>query len=130
MGQFTRRAHRLFDIYLIILLSLAPILFGFSETPSTIIWILCAAHFVLTVLIRVIPFPVHGMIELCVALISPFVPGTFGFWHDQNAAHFFIGLGFGLFVLWLVTDYRMETRVWNKEAHLDLGVDVTSQHVH
>ena len=137
MGQFTRRAHCLFDVYLICLLALAPILFGFTTGPQRVIWVLCAAHFLVTILsdtpialIRIIPFPVHGMIELLVAILCPFAPAVFGFWDEPNARHFLFGLGFGLFVLWLLTDYKMKTQAWNKEAHVDTGLDITAQRLH
>jgi hypothetical protein len=129
MGQFTRRAHRLFDVYLICLLFLAPILFGMEGMPRLILWVLCAAHLVLTAFIRVIPFTLHGMIEICVGIFCPFAPVLFGFWDVPNARHFFIGLGFGLMVLWVLTDYKLNTSAWNKEAHVDCGVDITAEHL-
>lgn len=130
MGQFTRRAHTLFDVYLICLLFLAPILFDMTDTPRLILWTLSLALFFLTVLGRAIPFPVHGTFEICAAIFCPFAPVLLGFWDVPNARHFFIGLGFGFFVFWLVTDYKLATEAWNKEAHVDTGVDVTGVHVH
>ncbi len=134
MGQFTRRAHFLFDLYLVCLLGLAPILFGFTNRPWLVVWVLCAVHFLLTVfsdmpyaIAKIIPFPLHGNIELAVAVLCPFIPYFFGFWDDPNARHFFFGLGFGLLVFWLLTDYRMKTSAWNKEAHVDTGLDITAQ---
>lgn len=130
MGQFTRRAHTLFDVYLICLLFLAPLLFDITGTARLILWVLCAAHLLLTVMIRAIPFSLHGAIELCVGVACPFVPFLFGFWDVPNARHFFIGLGFGILVLWLLTDYSMKTEAWNKEAHVDTGLDITAERVH
>jgi hypothetical protein len=130
MGQFTRRAHTLFDVYIVCLLFLGPLLFGIEGTPRLILWVLCAAHLFLTIMIRAIPFPLHGTIEICVALLCPFAPVLFGFWDVPDARHLFIGLGFGLMVLWVLTDYTLKTEAWNKEMHVDTGVDITAEHVH
>jgi hypothetical protein len=136
MGQLTRRAHTLFDVYLILLLSLLPILFGMEGTARWVLWSLCAIHFFLTILsdtpfgAKVIPFPVHGMIELVVGLLLPVIPWALGFDFLPNERHTFVGLGFGVLVLWWLTDYKFRTGAWNKEMHADTGVDITAESLH
>ncbi len=134
MGQLTAKAHSLFDVYLILLLWLAPILFGIEGPARWILWTVCAVHLLVTAvsdtplgLIKLIPFPVHGAIELLVGAAFPFVPLIFGFSHMPDERHLFYGLGFGLLVLWFLTDYRFRSTAWTKEAHVDTGVDVIGQ---
>lgn len=136
MGQLTPKAHSLFDVYLICFLALSPILFGIEGPARWILWTVCAVHILVTAasktplgMVRLIPFPVHGMIELVVGLVFPFIPLIFGFSHLPNERHLFNGLGFGILVLWLLTDYKFISTAWNKEAHVDTGVDITAQNL-
>jgi len=137
MGQLTPRAHSLFDVYLICLLALAPILFGIEGPARWILWGICVVHALVTAasdtplgMVKLIPFPLHGMIELIVGIAFPFLPLLFGFSYLPNERHLFYGLGFGLLVLWLLTDYRFKSTAWNKEAHVDTGVDITGEKLH
>ncbi len=135
MGQLTPKAHSLFDAYLICFLALAPILFGMEGMARWILWSICVVHFLVTAasntplgMVKLIPFPLHGMIELVVGAVFPFIPLIFGFSDLPNERHFFYGLGFWLLVLWFLTDYKFKSTAWTKEAHLDTGVDITAEH--
>jgi len=135
MGQLTPKAHSLFDAYLICFMFLAPILFGIEGPARLILWAICAVHLLVTALsdtplgmIRLIPFPVHGVIELLVGAAFPFLPLAFGFSHLPDERHLFYGLGFGILMMWFLTDYKFKSNAWTKEAHVDTGVDITAEH--
>ncbi len=137
MGQLTAKAHSLFDVYLICLLALSPILFGIDGMPRYILWAVCLAHLVVTAfsdtplgIAKLISFPLHGIVELIVGAVLPFVPLALGFSHLPNERHLFYGLGFGILVLWFLTDYRFKSNAWTKEAHVDTGVDITAENLH
>lgn len=134
MGQLTPKAHSLFDVYLICFLFLSPILFGITGPAQWLLWAIGAVHFVVTMAsqtplgkVKLIPFPVHGMIELVVGIVFPFLPLLLGFSDLPNERHLFYGLGFGILILWFLTDYRFKSDAWTKEAHVDTGVDVASE---
>ena len=134
MGQLTPKAHSLFDVYLICFLALSPIMFGMDGLASWILWAVCAVHLLVTALsntplgmIKLIPFPVHGMIEFLMGLAFPFIPLAFGFSHLPNERHLFYGLSFGILVLWFLTDYKFKSTAWTKEAHVDTGLDIVGQ---
>jgi len=136
MGQLTPKAHSLFDVYLIFFLALAPIMFGIEGPARWILWTVCVVHLLVTAIsstplgmLKLIPFPVHGAIELLVGAAFPFLPLIFGFSHLADERHLFYGLGFGILVLWFLTDYKFKSSAWTKEAHVDTGVDLLGQNL-
>ena len=137
MGQLTPKAHSLFDVYFICFLFLSPILFGMEGPARWVLWGICAFSVVVASasdtplgLVKLIPFPVHGMIELVLGIAFPFLPYLLGFSNLPNERHLFYGLSFGTLVLWFLTDYRFKSTAWTKEAHVDTGVDITGHRVH
>ena len=126
MGQLTRKAHGLYEIYLICVMLIAPIFFALEGTPRYILW----GFALVQLLFRIaIPFPAQGVYEIIAAAALLFAPAGMGFWDHPNARHLYYGLSFGMFVFWLLTDYRFVSDAWTKEAHTDTGVDVTAQHL-
>lgn len=114
MKILTPRAHGYID-YLAVLYFLAvPSLFGLTGLPATILYVAAAAYLVLTLLtayplgvVRVIPFGLHGGIELLSGMALVALPWMLGFTHsDTTARNLYAASGAALFVLWLVTDYR------------------------
>jgi hypothetical protein len=57
-------------------------------------------------LIKIIPFSLHGWIELAVSLILVAAPWLLGFSENAVDRIFYIGFGIAVFATWLVTDYR------------------------
>ena len=69
------RIHGLIDYLVVVFLLAAPALFGLPATTALFTYVLGGIHLALTMLtkfelglIKVIPFPLHGWIELAVAL--------------------------------------------------------------
>lgn len=113
MKILSPRVHGYIDYAAAVMLFLAPTLFGFGGVPATICYVLGAMHTVMTLLTayplglaKLIPFPVHGGIEVFVALFAFASPWLFGYSHVDAARNFFIAAGISLAVVWLVTDYR------------------------
>lgn len=60
--------------------------------------------------VRLLPFPVHGALELLGAPVIVAYPWIAGFEHAGPARDFYIITGVAIFLLWLFTDYRAADR--------------------
>jgi hypothetical protein len=116
----------MFDIYIICLLFMAPILWGMTGEPRMILWSLCAIHFLVVCItkfsygvVKLLPMQVHGFLELLVGLSLPFLPYAFNFADRPNERHFFIGASFLLLIFWFLTDYSYPGNAWTKGAEID-----------
>jgi hypothetical protein len=126
----------MFDIYIICLLFLAPILWAMNGEPRWILWSLCLIHLLVVAtskfsygIVKILPMRVHGFLELIVGLALPFAPYIFGFADQPNAQHFFNGGSFGLLLFWFLTDYSYPGTAWTKGAEID-GHDHHDGHGH
>jgi hypothetical protein len=115
----------MFDIYIICLLFLAPILWGMTGEPRMILWTLCLVHFLVVCsskftygIVKILPMQVHGALELFVGISLPFMPYLFGFTDRPNEVHFFNGASFFLLVFWFLTDYAYPGAAWTKGAEI------------
>lgn len=104
--------HGLVDYGVVVAFSLAPLLLGFGDEARYLSWAIAAAHLLLTIvtafragLVRVIPFPVHGAIELIVGLVMLAIPWSLGFDDEAPARNFYVAAGIAVVAAWLVTDY-------------------------
>ena len=108
------KAHGAFiDYPLVAVLFLAPSLFNFEGTPRTLSYILAFALLGLSLLTayptglaKLIPFPVHGGIELGAGMLALVAPFLFGFTEQGGATAFFILSGISVFVVWALTNYK------------------------
>jgi hypothetical protein len=126
MRVMTPQAHGMFDLYIIAMLYLAPVLWGMSGEPRMILWSLCLIHLVVVGiskfsygLVKLLPMPIHGFLELLVGLFLVACPYLFGFSDLNNERHFFNGAAFGLLVLWFLTDYSYPGNAWTKGAEIE-----------
>lgn len=113
MKILSPRVHGYLDFLVVAVFLLAPALFGLTGAPATISYALAAIHLVLTLLtafpfgiVKVIPFTVHGALELVTAIALVALPWLLGFSAELPARNFYVGAGFVIFVVWLITDYR------------------------
>ena len=109
----TPHLHGVLDYVVVVLFLLAPTLFGFGGTAALLAYALAGVHLLMTVLTdfplgfvgRVIPFRVHGTVELVVGAALAVLPwlltDVFG-----EAALFFSAAGVAILLVWLLTDYR------------------------
>lgn len=97
-------------------LLLSPTLFKMEGNLCTIAYVLGVVHLCLTVLtdfevgiIKVIPFRIHGLIEVAVSLGL----AVLAFWFYNNANefgfYFFMALAIIIMIIFILTDFRTKT---------------------
>ncbi|EYF00929.1 SPW repeat domain-containing protein [Chondromyces apiculatus] len=113
MNILNSRIHGYIDYAIVALLVLAPSLFGFAGLPATICYILAVVQLGMSLLtayplgvVKAIPFPIHGGIELGAGLFLIASPWLFNFAHIASAQIFFIIAGVAVALVWMVTNYR------------------------
>ncbi len=111
------RAHGVLDYAVVATFLLAPSLLAFSGTPATLCYLLAGAHLALTLLtafplglLKLIPFPAHGQLELIIGCALVVMPWFAAFGNDAKARWFFILAGLVLLGVRAVTDYRAASR--------------------
>lgn len=109
--------HGVLDYALALAFIAAPRLADFSlpaTRTSTIIGVVYLGASLLTRYplgaIRMIPFPLHGLIESILAASWIVMPWLFGFADDAVARNFFIAAGVGLLLVAALTDYQSTER--------------------
>jgi hypothetical protein len=107
------RVHGVLDFVVVVLFALAPTVLQLSGVPATLSYSLAGVHLLVTLLtdfpvgaLKIIPFPIHGWIELVVAPTLVACPWVLGFSSDQTATVFYIVFGGIVFLTWLITDYK------------------------
>lgn len=118
MKVLSPTAHGVLDYATVALFALAPLLFGFEGPYATVCYVLAAGYLVITLLtafplgaLKVIPFPVHGGLELVSGPVFLASPYLFGF-ADANpvARNFFMVVGVVFLIVWVLTDWHAQTR--------------------
>ena len=111
--KINSKIHGIIDYLVVIFLWSAPSLFNLPETTSMFTYILGGIHLVLTVLtkfelglIKVIPFKIHGWIELIVSIALVAVAFLLGNMEGEIARNFYLGFAVAVFLTWLITDYK------------------------
>jgi hypothetical protein len=92
----------------------SPTIFGFTGLLAQFTYALGAVHLILTVLtnfgaglFKVIPFQLHGVIELIVG-VALIILG-FTLFSDTMTGHiFYVAFGAAVLAVWLFTDYKGE----------------------
>jgi hypothetical protein len=109
--------HAMLDYGLAVLFLLAPALFGFSGTAATLAYASGLVYIATSLLtryplgaIKLIPFPVHGVLESIMAAAWIISPWLFGFADLVAARNFFIIAGVALLAVVAVTDYQAAER--------------------
>ena len=107
------RTHGYLDYLTVLAFAVAPSLLGFTGTPATVSYALAVIHLSMTLLtayplgaVKVIPFPIHGMVELFVGALLVAAPYLLGFAREGAARNFFAASGIVTLVVFLITDYK------------------------
>ena len=116
MKIITPFVHGVIDYCVVLFLLVSPSLFSITGLPGMLIYALSAIHFILSItsgfklgIFKLIPFKIHGIIELLVSLILVVMPWIFGFAQVEVARNFYIIFGAIVFLTWLITDYKGKT---------------------
>lgn len=111
--KLSSKLHGIIDYVVVIFLLASPSLFGLPEFTACCTYILAGIHFTLTILtdfelglIKVIPFKVHGMVELIVSLALIGFAFYVGGREGDLARNFYIGFGIAVFLTWLISEYK------------------------
>lgn len=114
------KSHGILDYIIVVFLAISPTFFNLPEITSIFTYVLAGIHLGLTVstkfelgLIKIIPFKIHGWIELIVSISLIGVAFYLGNKEGDIARNFYIGVAVAVFLTWLITDYRVIKTVKN-----------------
>jgi hypothetical protein len=106
------RVHGVLDYAAVAAFLNAPMVFGFHGTPAAIVYWLAGLHLLMTGftdfpygLFKMIPFRVHGVIDLLEGIFLLVSPWVFGFAGDNAPRNFFIAMGVISLVVAALTDF-------------------------
>jgi hypothetical protein len=106
------RVHGALDLVTVLLFLFGPLLFGLGGSPAAIAYTLAIVHLLMTLLTRfplgrwkVIPFPIHGIVELIVGVALLILPSYAGYAPGSPARRFYLGMGALILVVWALTAY-------------------------
>jgi uncharacterized membrane protein YuzA (DUF378 family) len=113
MKIISSKAHGLLDYATVVFLLLAPSLFGMEGTLSTFTYILAGVHFALSALtdfevglVKVIPFRIHGILEIVVSIALAGVALWFRNEGNDLGFYFYIGLAIVIMIVFVLTDFK------------------------
>lgn len=114
MNLLNARLHGFLDIATVLVFLLAPFVFGLGGYVAAVAWGLAVVHLIMTLLtrfplglVKVIPFAVHGVVELVVGIVLVLaMPRLLEASLGSPARTFFTGAGVGILVVWALTRYR------------------------
>ena len=120
MNLLNARLHGFLDLATVAVFLLAPFVFGLGGYVAAVAWGLAVVHLLMTLLtryplglVKVIPFPVHGAVELVVGVVLVLaLPRLLRAGPGSPARTFFVGAGVAILVVWLLTRYRESPRPW------------------
>ncbi|WP_373513271.1 hypothetical protein [Persicitalea sp.] len=113
MKVINAKIHGIIDYLVVVFLLAAPSLFGLPPTTALFTYVLGGIHLALTLLtdtdlglIKVIPFPIHGWIELIVGIALVGAAFYLGGLEGDLARNFYLGFGGAVLLVWALTDYQ------------------------
>ena len=118
MKVLSPAAHGVLDYGTVVFFGLAPFLFELTGAYAIACYVLAGGYLLISLatdyplgVMRVIPFPVHGRLELISGLALLAAPFIFGF-ADANptARNLFITSGVVFTIVWLLTDWRPQSQ--------------------
>lgn len=127
MKVLNPRVHGVIDYAYIALFLFAPSVLEFSPLATGVSYTFAVALLGLSLLtayplglVKMVPFPTHGALELAASLVLVLAPWLGDFQTEMVARNFFLGGGIALFAVWLTTDYRSEQRVHRMEEFTEI----------
>jgi len=111
--KLNSRIHGVIDYAVVLFLLVSPTLFGLSEITSTFTYALGLIHLILTMttkfelgVFKIIPFRIHGIIELIVSLALIAAAFFLGNLEGDLSRNFYLAFAIAVFLTWLITDYK------------------------
>jgi hypothetical protein len=105
--------HGILDYAIALAFLAAPAWLGFSDTAASLSYIIGVTYIAAALLtkyplgvIKMIPFPVHGVLETIMAACWIVMPWVFEYAADIAARNFYVISGVGLLLVALLTDYK------------------------
>ncbi|MFD0940449.1 hypothetical protein [Pedobacter boryungensis] len=115
MKIISPKIHAILDYVFVIFLIVAPNIIGLSTTAATFSMILGGIHLLLTLVtmfkggvIRLIPFPVHGIIELVVSFTLAVLALTV-FRKNMIDHFYYAALAITIFIIFILTNFKAKT---------------------
>jgi hypothetical protein len=113
MKPISPTLHGVLDYMTCALFAAAPSIFGFTGTYATVCYLLAGGYLVVSLLTRmplgllkVIPFWLHGKLELVSGPVFIASPWLFGFAHDNEMArNFFVAMGVVFLIVYMLTQW-------------------------
>jgi hypothetical protein len=113
MKILSSKVHGIIDYILVLFLATSPYLFKMESPLCIITYSLACVHFLLTILtnfepgiLKLIPFRVHGFIELIVAIGL----GSLSLWFREKGNglgfYYFAGLAVAILIVFNLTDFK------------------------
>ncbi|MGH7651990.1 MAG: SPW repeat domain-containing protein [Gemmatimonadaceae bacterium] len=106
------RVHGVLDYAVVAIFLNAPMVLGFHGSPAAIVYWLAGIHLLLTGftrfplgVFRLIPFRVHGAIEVVAGIFVLVTPWIFRFAGNTAPRNFFVVMGIVILVVFAFTDY-------------------------
>lgn len=113
MNILTSKSHGVLDYIFSIFLLAAPTIFQMEGNLSTITYVLGAAHLLITILtnfelglIKLIPFRIHGLIEIVVSLLLVALAFWFNSQGSEFGFYFYLALAGVIMIVFTITDFK------------------------
>lgn len=111
--KLNSRIHGAIDYGIVMFLLISPLYFNLPEVTSKITYGLGIIHLLMTVctqfelgIFRVLPFKIHGMIELGVVMVLVGLSVFLGNLEGNLSRYYYISFAVITFMTWLMTDYK------------------------
>jgi hypothetical protein len=117
MKIISSKVHGILDYATVVFLLASPTIFKMEGTLCTMTYALGVIHFVLTALtafevglIKIIPFKLHGLIEVIVAIALAGLALWFRSIDNELGFYFYLGLAIIIMIVFLLTDFGNVTK--------------------
>lgn len=117
------RIHGYIDYVAVAMLALGPTIFGFAGIAAVLCYVLAVAQLGMSLMTayplgvaKVIPFTVHGGIEVAVTILLVSSPWLFGFADHVTPRNFFLVSAVALGLVYVVTNYKAADRDYGKRG--------------
>ncbi|MGO2358597.1 hypothetical protein [Mesonia sp.] len=118
MTIINSKIHGIIDYMVVLFLLLSTSLFTLPSMTSKFTYVLAIIHLVLTIatkfelgIFKIIPFKIHGIIELVVSIALVAVAFYLGSVEGDLSRNYYIIFAIAVFLTWLLTDYNQSKKL-------------------